>query len=358
MVDKKRKPLVVIMAGGTGGHIFPGLAVARTLAERGAEIFWLGSSNGMESKLVPQHKYSFSAIKISGLRGRGIIGWLFAPLKVSLAFWSALKIFLKKRPALVIGMGGFVAGPGGLAAFVANIPLVIHEQNATAGLTNRLLSPLSERILTGFPDVLSSKRTEYVGNPVYVTLPSEAKPRSDDCLHLLVVGGSLGAEIFNRVVPEALALLNRSIQIQVKQQCGQGNARAVSQRAEELKLPMECFDFTDNIGELYQWADLVLCRAGAMTTAEIMRYGKASIMVPFPYAVGNHQTANAQFLSNNSACILIEQQAFNMHQLAKALEGLAGDRERIERIANNANKLGCSDSSDRIADICFEVAKI
>ena len=343
------------MAGGTGGHVFPGLAVARRLYERGVEILWLGSRTGLERELVPAQGFAFEAVDIKGLRGKGIGAWLAAPWQLSFAFWRVLSIFWKKRPALVLGMGGFVAGPGGVAAFVANIPLLIHEQNAIAGLTNRLLAPLSRRVLTGFPNVLDSKRTVYVGNPVRRSFAPAPQAHGDDGgLHLLVVGGSRGADIFNRTVPQALALMDADRRPQVRQQCGHGRAQAVRAAAASAGVEMQCFDFDERMEELYRWADVVLCRAGAMTIAELAAVGRASILVPFPHAVGDHQTANARFLSGGGGAILLPQDEFNPGSLAQLLGGLARERGRLRQMAQRACELAVRDSDARIAQICCQ----
>ncbi len=358
MADK-RKPLIAVMAGGTGGHVLPGIAVARCLRKRNIEILWLGSRDGLEYELAPAQGFVFELVHAQGLRGKGLKAWLSAPLWLSLSFWRALRIFLKQRPLAVLGMGGFVSGAGGVAAFVANIPLLIHEQNAIPGLTNRLLKPLSKRVLTGFPNVLVSQRTSYVGNPVrhdFASMSPHTYPDDGGRLRLLVVGGSRGAAVFNRVVPRALARMDARSRPRVKQQCGRGRADEMRDRIATAGIEAEYFEFEERMDELYRWADIVLCRAGAMTVAEVAAAGVAAIMVPFPYATDDHQTANAKFLSDSGAAILLPEAQFSAASLAETLTQCAHDRPKLQQIARHAFARASHGSDERIAQICREEA--
>lgn len=358
MADK-RKPLIAVVAGGTGGHIFPALVVARCLCKRGIAILWLGSRDGLEAELIPAQGFLFESVNVRGLRGKGFNAWLLAPLWLSFSFWRVLRIFLQQRPLAVLGMGGFVSAPGGVAAFVANIPLLIHEQNAVAGLANRLLKPLSKRVLTGFPDVLLSKRTSYVGNPVrdsFASLSPHSYRDSAEKLRLLVVGGSLGAAVFNRVVPRAVARMEAQFRPRVKHQCGRGRMDEMRESVAAAAVAIECFEFEERMDELYRWADIVLCRAGAMTVAEVATAGVAAIMVPFPHAVDDHQTANARFLSDAGGAILMPEQQFTATSLAATLTRYSRDKLQLKRIAAQAFVLATHGSGERIAAICCEEA--
>lgn len=353
------KPLVAIMAGGTGGHIFPALAIAEQLYERGAEILWIGSQHKFNYEALTTKPYTFQSIAMQGVRGKGIFAWIRALWLINTSLWKILWTFLKRRPVLAIGMGGFTSAPGGLAAFIVNIPLVIHEQNAIPGLANRLLAVLSEKILTGFPRVLESKRTQHVGNPIrFSAQPKAYHNENHQALQLLVMGGSLGASIFNQTMPLAISRIDVSRRPQVKQQCGKGNADIVSQRYAALGLHAECFDFNDNVEALYQWADLIVCRAGAMTVAEVSAIGLPAIMVPFMRAVDNHQTANAKSLEDSGAAIVIPEKEFDPDSLAELINEMSDNRSQLQKMSQQALRFAMPNSQQMITDICCEVGGI
>ncbi|TVQ36108.1 MAG: undecaprenyldiphospho-muramoylpentapeptide beta-N-acetylglucosaminyltransferase [Wenzhouxiangella sp.] len=348
-------PLIMIMGGGTGGHIFPGLAVAAALQERGAAVRWLGTPEGMENRLVPAAGIELERIGIAGLRGKGLAGWLAAPFRILKAMRQARRIFHHHRPACVLSMGGYVAGPGGLMARLMGIPLVLHEQNAIAGLTNRWLRPLAARIMTGFPDVL--KRGEHCGNPVRADILALADPEKrygtrSGPLRLLIIGGSLGAAAFARAVPAALALLPADQRLQVVHQAGR-QLEATRQAYAAAGVDGEVVEFIDDMAAAWATADLAICRAGALTVAELAAAGVASLLVPFPHAVDDHQTANARYLAAGHAAWLVPERELKPEMLAERLRGLT--REQLAAMAGRARGLARTRAADAVADACLEV---
>ena len=344
------------MAGGTGGHVFPAIAVVRRLKERRVDVLWLGTSNGLESQLVREEQIDFIGIHVKALRGKGILNWLTAPWILSMAFWRILLQFIKQRPSLVLGMGGFVTGPGGVVAYILGIPLIIHEQNAIAGLTNKCLALLSRRILCGFPDTFKSKNAVWVGNPVRAEMiaePLSNEERKHDRLHLLVVGGSLGASFLNETVPQAIALIDEAQRPEVKHQTGKGHLQETLSRIAEIKTYYHAFEFETKMHELYRWADLVLCRAGAMTIAEISAAGRAAILVPYPHAVDDHQSANARHLVAENAAILAPQDQLTTAKLADLLMKFIRDRKSLCEMSAAISAAAAADADLNITDICI-----
>ena len=355
MADKR--PLVVVMAGGTGGHIFPGIAVARCLRAQGVEVLWLGASGNLECEIVPKEKFDLVTINIKSLRGKRVFAWLLAPWQLSIAFWQILILFVKRRPSLVLGLGGFVTGPGGVVAFVLGIPLLIHEQNAVAGWTNKCLAPLSQSILCGFPNLAIKGKSIWVGNPVrheFAQVGSPTLPLTQDKIHLLVVGGSRGASIFNQLVPQALRLMAKEERPKVKHQTGRGRLNEVLNQLEVPHTDYQAFEFEDQIDNLYRWADLILCRAGAMTIAEVAAAGRATILVPYPYATDNHQLENAHYLVEKDAALLLTQDQFTASSLAESLLAFVRDRAYLVRMSQAAKALAVLDADRQIADICMQ----
>lgn len=354
-------PVIMLMAGGTGGHIFPALAVAEKLRAEGWQAHWLGAKGGLEQQLVPRHDIEMSLLPITGLRGKGRAALLSAPLKLVSAIWQARKIFRRVRPDVALGMGGFASGPGGLAARLAGCPLVIHEQNAIAGMTNRYLHKLATKTLQGFPGAFGDA-AETTGNPVRAELQSLAPPeqRSRDRkgpLRLLVLGGSRGAVALNQVVPEAIARLPEGSFV-VRHQAGAGKADRMGEACRQLDLDTERYqvvEFIDDMATAYKWADLVICRAGALTVAEITAVGIASVLVPYPYAVDDHQSANGRFLSNAGAARVWSQQELSAGSLADYLAGL--DRTRCLEMGQRARALARPDAAGRVAEVCRQLAK-
>lgn len=345
---------LMIMAGGTGGHIFPGLAVAEVMKNRGWRVFWLGANGGMETRLVPQHGIELFTVNIAGVRGNGLKRKLALPLVMSRALADSAALIRRQQPDLVLGFGGYVAFPGGLMSRICGRPLVIHEQNSVAGLTNRLLSKIAVRTLYAFPGAFD-KSDGVVGNPVRTDIAAVAAPQvrftgRDGPLKLLVVGGSLGATVFNNIVPQALALLSEVARPQVIHQAGVKQIDALRTNYAQAGVEADCRAFIDDMAEAYASADIVLCRAGALTIAELAAVGIGSLLVPLPTAVDDHQTWNARFLSNGGAARLIPQNEFNAQTLADLLAGLT--REHCMQMAIAARALAVTDAADRIADIC------
>lgn len=355
MIENARP--IMVMAGGTGGHVFPALAVASYLRKQGETIIWMGTRTGIESTLVPQAGIPVEWLKVTGLRGKGVFTLAMAPFKLIRACWQARQILIKSKPKAVLGMGGFAAGPGGLMAALMCIPLVIHEQNAVIGLTNRVLSHLARINYFAFPRAAEGvKRSEVVGNPVREELLSVQHPKQrmaardvKEPINLLVIGGSLGAHTLNRVVPEAVASIESQHRPRVRHQCGRRHLAVCKEYYSEKYIEAEVFDFIDDMKSVYEWADLVVCRAGAMTVAELAAVGVASILVPFPYAVDDHQFYNAHFLSRDSAALRVRESDFNSNWLSRTLKDFNENREKLFDMACKARALAMTDSTHRIA---------
>jgi UDP-N-acetylglucosamine--N-acetylmuramyl-(pentapeptide) pyrophosphoryl-undecaprenol N-acetylglucosamine transferase len=364
---------VLLMAGGTGGHVFPALAVADELRHRGIQVAWLGTQKGIEADVVPKAGIDISFIDVAGLRGKGLLGWLLAPFKLMHALWQALSVLRRINPVVVLGMGGFVTGPGGIAAWLLRCPLVIHEQNAIAGLTNKLLTPFTVRVLEAFPGTIKSRKTVHTGNPVRnaigvekgvernvekVAEQKQASPGEsvEKKIHLLVVGGSLGAKALNEVVPEALAQLSEPQRPEVWHQSGKKNINETLALYKTHGIEAKVEPFIDDMGAAYGWADLVLCRAGALTIAELAIAGMPSILVPYPYAVDDHQTSNAKYLAENGAAFLVQQKDLTASRLIDLLNEL--DIAKLHKMAAAAKKLALPDATKKVADLCLEVARV
>lgn len=354
---------VLIMAGGTGGHVFPALAVAEELRSRAVEIEWIGTERGIESRLVPAAAFKLNLIPIKGLRGNGLLGWLVAPLRILRAVLASKKIIKRFQPDVVIGLGGFASGPGGLAAWLSGKPLLIHEQNAIAGLTNRLLAKIAKQVLQGFENSFaSSKKTRWVGNPVRKEIEQLAEPqiryqmRTQQSVKLLVLGGSLGAKSLNQVVPQALAILGKQHTIDVIHQCGEKHLADCQHAYKKAGVAGTVTQFIDDMAKAYGEADLVICRAGALTVAEVAATGVAAIFVPYPYAVDDHQTHNAQALKAAGAALLIADSELNAADLAAEMQPLLANRKQLEKMAIQARTLANPGTAIQIADICLEWA--
>jgi len=353
------------MAGGTGGHVYPALAVADYLRQHDVTVTWLGTANGIESRLVPEHGYSLVLIGISGLRGKGFWKLFTAPFMVLAALIRALFIIRRIRPDAVLGMGGFVSGPGGVAAWLVGVPLYIHEQNSIAGLTNRLLAPFAKVIMEGFPHTFKpAAKVRSTGNPVREDLMNMADPeqrlrdRDYSCLRLLVIGGSQGARVFNEIMPAALRRLNGKIKIDVWHQAGERNFSLTEQNYAPVRslYQIRIEPYVNDMAEAYAWADIILCRAGALTLAEICAVGIASILVPFPFAVDDHQTANAKFLSDNQCAVLLPEAELEENKLADILTGFFNTRERLVQMARAAKQLARVNATREVGDICMEIS--
>lgn len=355
-----RKP-IMIMAGGTGGHIFPALAVADYLRERGVPVIWLGSQNGMECRLVPVAGHPLVTISIAGLRGKSWRATMSAPVKLFIALVQAIMVMVKYRPGAVLGMGGFASGPGGLAAWLLRIPLIIHEQNAIPGMTNRLLSKLATTVMEAFPGTFgNSLHPVHAGNPVRRDIlqlppPITRLSAATDGLKLLVFGGSQGAAILNETVPQALASFAPGT-ISIHHQTGIKQEAAVRGQYQRLGIAAEVSAFVQDMASAYAWADLVVCRSGALTVAELAAAGLPAVLVPFPSAVDDHQTANARYLSQAGAAILLPQREFTADRLTQLLQNFITTRAQLLTMAEKARSLARPEATARVADACLEAA--
>ena len=343
------------MAGGTGGHVFPGLAVAEEMRAAGWDVVWMGAKSGMEARLVPARGYRMAYVRAAALRGKGVLAALLLPVNLLVGFGQAARAIFRLRPDVVLGMGGYVAFPGGMMASLLARPLAVHEQNAIAGLTNRVLARLADKAMTAFPEALPG--AEWTGNPVRreiaaIAPPAERFAGRGGPLRLLVVGGSLGAQALNECVPQALARLEpRPL---VVHQSGEKHLEALRANYRAAGVEGELVPFIDDMARRYAEADLVLCRAGAITVAELSAGGVASVLVPFPHAVDDHQSANARFLSERGAALLLPQAELAPETLAATLRAL--DRPRLLEMARRARDLGKPDAARRVAARCMEIA--
>lgn len=351
---------VLIMAGGTGGHVFPALAVAEALRARNVTITWLGTRRGIESRLVPQAGLPINYIDIGGLRGKsGVASKLKAPWRLIKAVWQALRVVRRECPDAVLGFGGFAAGPGGLAAWLLRKPLIIHEQNAIAGTTNRILARLAKRRLSGFPDSLPG--AEYCGNPVRGAICGLAEPDARGLgapsrrLHLLVLGGSLGALAINQAMPATMALINAQQRPAIRHQTGKDHLDATHADYVSAGVDAETVAFIDDMAAAYAWADLVICRAGALTIAELTAVGVGSVLIPYPHAIDDHQTANARWLVAQGAAVLLPQTTLNTEPLRACVQDLLNDRRRLLAMASAAYQLRSPGAASAVADVCVEV---
>ncbi|MCH7508402.1 MAG: undecaprenyldiphospho-muramoylpentapeptide beta-N-acetylglucosaminyltransferase [Proteobacteria bacterium] len=354
---------VMIMAGGTGGHVYPALAVARGLAAMGRDVVWLGTRRGLEGRIIPQQQIPIEWISVSGLRGKGVVSWLLAPFRLLRALFQALSILRKTRPSVVLGMGGFVSGPGGLAARLLGRRLVIHEQNAVAGLTNRSLARIADRVLEAFPGSFPNpghirSGVETVGNPVRDEILSLAEPgrrmagRSGS-LRLLVLGGSQGALRLNTMTPLALAQIDGGQRPQVWHQAG---AKTLDQAKSAYRLhdvDARVEPFIEQMADAYGWADLVICRAGALTVFELAAAGLAAVLVPFPSAVDDHQTLNADWLVRAGAAVLLPEADLSADSLAAMILKFSGDRQGLLDMAGRARALAAPGACGKVVRACL-----
>jgi len=356
-------PRLAVMAGGTGGHVFPALAVAGLLRKQGMEVFWIGTRRGLEARLVPAHGFPLEWIGIEGLRGKGPRQLLAAPFKLATALRQAAGILHRHRPDLVLGMGGFASGPGGLMAKLLDVPLVIQEQNRVPGLTNRWLSRIAARVFEAFPGSFPAGRNAITsGNPVRPEILALPAPRERLAArsgpgHLLVVGGSLGAKVLNETVAGAVATLPPEQRPRIRHQAGEHTLEIARNAYAGVGVEAHVIPFIEDMAEVYAWADLVVCRAGALTVSELAAAGVGSILVPYPYAVDDHQSANARYLVDVGAARLLPQSQLSPASLGTALTGLFGDRSRLLAMAQAARGRGAPDAAARIARACWEVIR-
>lgn len=351
---------VLIMAGGTGGHIFPGLAVAECLRQQGIAVRWLGARGAMECVRVPAAGIALNAVDIGGIRGKGIKGWLVLPWRLARAVTQAFRMLGINRPACAVSFGGYAAGPGGLAVKLRGIPLLVHEQNRIPGLTNRVLASLADRVLQAFPGTWRVKMNAIdCGNPVRATVvaledPARRLAGRTGVMRLLVTGGSQGARTLNACVPAAISLLPPGVQPEVLHQAGKVGLNDISAAYQQAGVNATVSEFIDDMAAAYGWADLVVCRSGALTVSELAAAGIASILVPFPHAVDDHQSRNAEFLTEAGAAEMMPESECSTEKLAASLGRLLGDRAGLVRMACAARAVSIPDSAERVAALCSE----
>ncbi|MGD9592548.1 MAG: undecaprenyldiphospho-muramoylpentapeptide beta-N-acetylglucosaminyltransferase, partial [Candidatus Berkiella sp.] len=357
---------VMIMAGGTGGHVMPALAVAQHLQQQGNQIHWLGTQNGFEARFVPQYGFPISYIEIQGLRRTTILSWCLAPWRIFKALIQSLRLLQRERPDVVLSMGGYVSGPGAIAAWLLRIPLVLHEQNAIAGWTNRHLSRFAKRIMVAFPQVFSNKpkKVVFTGNPVRQEILSldapqirfSFAPKDSASVKVLVLGGSQGAKILNEVVPQALALLPQDKRPQVWHQTGKNHLTTTQDAYAQCHVQANVTDFIQEMAKAYAWADIVICRSGALTIAELASVGVCSILIPFPYAVDDHQTYNAKYLSAHEGAFLLPQSQLSATSLHALIETLINNPQKRLRVAMACKDLAKPQATQDVAKLCLEVS--
>jgi len=358
---------ILIMAGGTGGHVFPALALARLLRARSYEVVWLGTQKGLEARVVPAERIPIEWLSVGGLRGKGLTTLLAAPFRLALALSQALRVMWRHRPVVVVGLGGFVTGPGGVAAWLTRRPLMIHEQNAVAGFTNRCLSHLAREVLEAFPDSFGNGvKTRVIGNPVRQDISAIAPPavRFADRtgpIRVLVIGGSLGAMRLNAMVPQALARLKQLAPAQipaidVRHQAGERWIESGRQSYANAGVRADVRPFIEDMAEAYSWADLVICRSGALTVSELAAAGVGAVLVPFPAAVDDHQTHNAQYLVKEGAAVLIADRELTAERLCDELQRLCAGRGKLLAMAERARLLAKPEAAAELAKSCLEMA--
>jgi len=348
---------IMIMAGGTGGHVFPALAVAKWLIQEGHEVSWLGTKKGIEARLVPETGISIDWLSVSGLRGKGLKSTLLAPFMLLKACYQAYDIIRQRKPDVVLGLGGFASGPGGLMSYLLGKPLVIHEQNRVPGTTNRLLKCVAARVLEAFPDSFSAKsKAVFTGNPLRAELMDIQGMSVNKGRKILIIGGSLGASILNEVVPQALNILKKDVTVDVIHQAGELTLDKAKSNYIDNQVQAEVTDFIDDMKEVYQWADLVICRAGAMTISELAIMGLPAILVPLPHAIDDHQTKNAAYLSAAGAAVMMPQAEFTKENLAERLKALLLSPEKLKLMGDKAYQLSTPKATETVAKICLEAA--
>jgi UDP-N-acetylglucosamine--N-acetylmuramyl-(pentapeptide) pyrophosphoryl-undecaprenol N-acetylglucosamine transferase len=347
------------MAGGTGGHVFPALALARRLRQQSIEVVWLGTRRGLEARIVPAEPIPIEWLSVGGLRGKGLLTLLAAPVRIGIALLQALRVMWRRRPLAVVGLGGFVTGPGGVAAWLTRRPLIIHEQNAVAGFTNRCLAHLAREVLEAFPGSFGADvHARVIGNPVREEITDTDPPdvrlaARAGAIRILVIGGSQGAVRFNTIVPLALASLAAPISVEVRHQSGSRWHETAQRSYASAGVRAEVMPFIDDMAAAYAWADLAICRAGALTISELAAAGVGAILVPFPAAVDDHQTANAHYLVNGGAAVLIHDRDLTAERLSEELTRLCKSREPLLAMAERARALARPQAADDLAEVCL-----
>lgn len=352
---------ILIIAGGTGGHVMPALAVASELSAQGMPVHWMGTAQGIEAKIVNAQGIPMHYIEVQSLRRKGILGWLKAPFQVSKAIIQSIKIIRRVKPSGVLSMGGYVSGPGSIAAWLCGCPLVIHEQNAKPGLTNRLLAPIANAIMTGFPNCFSkqAQKTYHTGNPVRLSIMMASKNNEalDRPIRLLIVGGSLGASILNQTLPQALGALDPSIRPEVWHQTGQKQQKETQSAYEAQGMNAQVEPFIEDMAKAYAWADCVICRAGALTIAELATVGLASILVPLPHSADDHQTYNAKYLTQNGAALLLPQSQLSVSTMTGLLSDFLKDANQLREQGAKARSLAKPNATQEVVHYLLKTIK-
>ena len=353
-----RQPHLMVMAGGTGGHVFPALAVAKELQTKGVNITWLGTRRGLEAKVIPANDIAIEWVSVEGLRGKGAVSLLLAPFKLARALWQSAVAIRRVKPNCILGMGGFVAGPGGLMARVMGLPLVVHEQNAVAGLTNQALAKVANKVLTGFPSVEGlPKSAQWFGNPVRNTIQADldqkSEPIGDSHINVLIIGGSQGAHSFNQKLPSVFAQLNNA-RLSIWHQSGRDRAEGVVEQYAEQKVAAKVDEFIDDMAAAYQWADVLICRAGAMTIAECCAAAKPALLIPYPFSAGDHQVKNAQVMVDVGAGVMVMNEKITSPTMQQVLAGLLISKQKLIEMGKQAHGLHKPDALQQVVDVCLE----
>jgi len=347
---------LMVVAGGTGGHIFPGIAVAEYLKQQGWQVVWLGTADRMEAQVVPKHDIAIRFIEVKGVRGNGLKRLFVAPFMVLKAIWQARKVMQQERPDVLLGMGGYVTGPAGIAAKSLGIPLIVHEQNAVAGLSNKLLAKMANKVCAAFPSAFEDGVATLVGNPVRRNVSAIGHQFESEHCKILVVGGSLGASALNEQLPAVFAELQQVKPLSIWHQTGKGQLGGVTEQYNKLALEAKVEQFIDDIDLAYAWADIVVCRAGALTVSEIAAAGKMALFIPFPHAVDDHQTANAGYLVDNQAALLLQQRDMETEVLVNMLRPYVENNELISEMAVRAKALAKLDATEQVANFCQQLS--
>jgi len=360
MTQPNQQKTLMVMAGGTGGHVYPAIAVADYLQAEGWQVVWLATEGGMENRLIQDKPYAKAMIKMRGVRGKGLLGWVLLPFKLMLAFKQSVSAIWRHKPDVVLGMGGFAAFPGGLMARLLGKPLVIHEQNSVAGLTNKTLSHVANEVLAAFPAAFA-ERADLIGNPVrreitQISAPETRYKAREGRLRVLVVGGSLGAAALNDVLPKALSTFAEERRPEVVHQSGEKHIATLQANYQAAGVEASTQAYIQDMAAQYAWADVVICRAGALTVAELACVGVASVLVPFPFAVDDHQTTNAAYLSENGAAIRIQQTEFTVEKVVETLKALT--RASCLKMAKNARALAKPEATESVAKVCMKLAGV
>ena len=357
-MSNKKQPHLMVMAGGTGGHVFPALAVAKQLQMQGVQVTWLGTRRGLEATVIPANDIAIEWVTVEGLRGKGAISLLLAPFKLVRAMWQSAGAIRRVKPDCILGMGGFVAGPGGLVARLMGKPLVVHEQNAVAGLTNQALAKIANKVLTGFPNVEGlPKKAQWLGNPVRESIKADLDRSSDVIgdthINVLIIGGSQGAHSFNEKLPSVFAQLDHS-RLSILHQSGKGRSEPVIKSYADVKVKARVGEFIDDMAQAYDWADVLICRAGAMTIAECCAAAKPALLIPYPFSAGDHQIKNAQVMVDVGAGKMVMNEQITEQVMLDACSELLTSKQKLIDMGKQAYTLHKPDALQQVCETCLE----